>query len=49
MFVVSRKSVQKLDEDVKKLKVKQALTDARMRDRHLQDQVRQVDGVRSFM
>ncbi|XP_027141127.1 glutamine-rich protein 2 isoform X3 [Larimichthys crocea] len=40
-----RKSVQKLDEDVKKLKVKQALTDARMRDRHLQDQLDELQGM----
>ncbi|KAG8006570.1 Glutamine-rich protein 2 [Nibea albiflora] len=34
-----RKSVQKLNEDVKKLKVKEALTEERIRDRHLQDQL----------
>ncbi|TKS91262.1 hypothetical protein D9C73_026540 [Collichthys lucidus] len=40
-----RKFVQKLDEDVKKLKVKQALTDERMRDRHLQDQLDELQGM----
>lgn len=43
MFIMSRRSVQKLEEEVKKLKAKQALYEEGATDRHLQDQVRQED------
>lgn len=39
MFFMCRRSVQKLEEDMKQLKAKQERT----ADRHLQDQVRQED------
>lgn len=40
---MSRRFVQKLEEDVKQLKAKQALSEERETDQHLQDQVRQED------